>query len=91
MKKQTKKLFLIISLSIALVLGGVFIITSPFSNTHNHGIVIGGISIEEVDCSCGCGEKAVKCMCGTARNELKKHGFDNDDIEKYLKHLNNSV
>lgn len=83
MKKQTKKLFLIISLSTALALGGVFIITSPFSNTHNHGTVMSAVSIEEVDCPCGCGMKAVKCMCGSALNELEKHGFDNDDIKRY--------
>ncbi len=83
MKKQTKKLFLIISLSTALALGGVFMITSPFNNTHNHGIAMGALSIEEVDCPCGCGEKAIDCLCGNALNELEKHGFDEDDIKRY--------
>ncbi len=79
-----KKIFLIISLSAVLVLGGAFAITSSFSDTHTHGIVISNLSIEEVICPCGCGMKAIDCLCGAAINELKKHGFDKDDIEKYF-------
>lgn len=79
-----KKIFLIISLSAALALGGAFIATSLFTNTHNHGTVMGALSIEEVDCPCGCGMKAIDCLCGSAINELKKHGFNKDDIEKYF-------
>jgi len=45
---------------------------------------VGGVNIDDVDCPCGCGMKAIECLCGAAVQALLDAGFTNEDIEKYL-------
>jgi len=60
---------------IALVLCCFFLVTA----------VGGAVSIDEVDCTCGCGMKAIGCLCGSAVKALHDAGFTDEDIQKYLK------
>ncbi len=88
-----KKLFLITSLVIALAFGGGTngIMAKPVGHAHaNETVIVASVSIEDVECTCGCGGKAIECMCGTARQALKEAGFSMEDIEKYLEN-NQSV
>ena len=45
---------------------------------------VGSVSIDDVDCPCGCGMKAIGCLCGAAVQALQAAGFTNEDIENYL-------
>lgn len=46
--------------------------------------ISGAVNIDEVDCPCGCGMKAITCLCGKAVETLIDAGFTVEDIEKYL-------
>lgn len=77
-----KRVFLIVSLVIALTLGGVSVATSA---THTHETIIARVFITDVDCPCEeCGEKAIDCVCRFAVKALEDAGFSAEDIEKYL-------
>jgi hypothetical protein len=42
------------------------------------------VAIDDVDCPCGCGMKAIGCLCGDAIKALMDAGFTAEDIEKHL-------
>lgn len=83
-----KKLFLITSLVIALTFGGGTngLAGPKGGHVHTDGtVIVASVSIEDVECTCGCGGKAIECLCGTAIKALNDAGFSMEDIEEYLK------
>jgi len=42
------------------------------------------VSIDAVDCPCGCGMKAIDCSCGASIQALHDAGFTDENIKTYL-------
>ena len=78
------KRIVVIALSIMLLLGVSFTILNAESD-HKTGITkIVNVDIGDVDCTCGCGQKAIECLCENSIEDLRKAGFSMEDIAKYL-------